>query len=196
MQARYYDPVIGRFYSNDPIGFRDVHSFNRYAYANNNPFKYVDPTGMASKTATGQAFERKRCKQTGDCDAEDKANKSKKQADALDISFRVLPEQDLPSLPSRGDQFSQSGCARNAVFEKCKANAEGYLYLLNGARGKLERTPLTLATKRLIISLSKTSVCLQYCGAPKNGKSHPDPDLLVPPVSQEIKDLIKGVKND
>ena len=48
MQARYYDPVIGRFYSNDPIGFRDVHSFNRYAYANNNPYKYVDPTGMCS----------------------------------------------------------------------------------------------------------------------------------------------------
>ena len=45
MQARYYDPVIGRFYSNDPIGFRDVHSFNRYAYANNNPYKYKDPDG-------------------------------------------------------------------------------------------------------------------------------------------------------
>ena len=48
MQARYYDPVIGRFYSNDPVGFRDVHSFNRYAYANNNPYKYVDPSGMCS----------------------------------------------------------------------------------------------------------------------------------------------------
>jgi RHS repeat-associated protein len=48
MQARYYDPVIGRFYSNDPIGFRDVHSFNRYSYGNNNPYKYTDPTGMAS----------------------------------------------------------------------------------------------------------------------------------------------------
>jgi len=49
MDARYYDPVIGRFYSNDPIGFRDVHSFNRYAYANNNPYKYVDPSGMISE---------------------------------------------------------------------------------------------------------------------------------------------------
>jgi uncharacterized protein RhaS with RHS repeats len=48
MQARYYDPVIGRFYSNDPVGFRDVHSFNRYAYANNNPYKYVDPDGRTS----------------------------------------------------------------------------------------------------------------------------------------------------
>jgi len=53
MQARYYDPVIGRFYSNDPIGFRDVHSFNRYAYANNNPYRYSDPTGMCSEENSG-----------------------------------------------------------------------------------------------------------------------------------------------
>ncbi|MCL1127827.1 RHS repeat domain-containing protein, partial [Shewanella surugensis] len=46
MQARYYDPLIARFYSNDPVGFADSsHSFNRYAYANNNPYKYVDPDG-------------------------------------------------------------------------------------------------------------------------------------------------------
>ena len=46
MQARYYDPVIGRFYSNDPVGFTgNPHSFNRYAYVNNNPYKYVDPDG-------------------------------------------------------------------------------------------------------------------------------------------------------
>jgi RHS repeat-associated protein len=49
MQARYYDPLIGRFYSNDPLPFRDVHSFNRYAYANNNPYKYTDPTGEAAE---------------------------------------------------------------------------------------------------------------------------------------------------
>ena len=47
MQARYYDPVIGRFYSNDPVGFvpNSMHSFNRYTYANNNPYKYTDPNG-------------------------------------------------------------------------------------------------------------------------------------------------------
>jgi RHS repeat-associated protein len=51
MQARYYDPVIGRFYSNDPVGTLghlvqgNVQGFNRYAYANNNPYKYTDPDG-------------------------------------------------------------------------------------------------------------------------------------------------------
>jgi uncharacterized protein RhaS with RHS repeats len=49
MQARYYDPVIGRFYSNDPVGFNNVHNFNRYAYANNNPYKYTDPDGNNPK---------------------------------------------------------------------------------------------------------------------------------------------------
>ncbi|VAW98248.1 hypothetical protein MNBD_GAMMA22-2437, partial [hydrothermal vent metagenome] len=45
--ARYYDPLIGRFMSVDPVGARegDVHNFNRYAYANNNPYMFVDPDG-------------------------------------------------------------------------------------------------------------------------------------------------------
>jgi RHS repeat-associated protein len=54
MQARYYDPVIGRFYSNDPVGVVEhfggaagIHGFNRYAYGNNNPYKFTDPSGMA-----------------------------------------------------------------------------------------------------------------------------------------------------
>jgi uncharacterized protein RhaS with RHS repeats len=70
MQARYYDPVIGRFYSNDPVGVMGhdsaVHGFNRYAYANNNPYKYTDPTGEIPlvvvaiwilKEAGGEVFE-------------------------------------------------------------------------------------------------------------------------------------------
>ncbi len=56
MQARYYDPVIGRFYSNDPVGFKNIHNFNRYAYANNNPYKYTDPDGRDA-TGIGQRLD-------------------------------------------------------------------------------------------------------------------------------------------
>ena len=48
MKARYYDHNIGRFLSNDPVGFTSDQPmmFNRYAYANNNSYTYVDPDGM------------------------------------------------------------------------------------------------------------------------------------------------------
>ena len=48
MQARYHDPVIGRFLSIDPVGFSEAkpYSFNRYSYVGNNPFAGTDPTGM------------------------------------------------------------------------------------------------------------------------------------------------------
>ncbi|RQP24788.1 RHS repeat domain-containing protein [Piscinibacter terrae] len=50
MGARYYDPVLGRFLGVDPRGVdpNDLFSFNRYAYANNNPYRYVDPNGRSA----------------------------------------------------------------------------------------------------------------------------------------------------
>ena len=47
MGARYYDPSIGLFMSMDPaaINPNDPRTFNRYNYANNNPYLYVDPDG-------------------------------------------------------------------------------------------------------------------------------------------------------
>ncbi|MBC3833399.1 hypothetical protein H8K33_17975 [Undibacterium amnicola] len=50
MQQRYYDPVAGRFLSTDPVltDYNTGASFNRYTYALNNPYKYVDPDGRES----------------------------------------------------------------------------------------------------------------------------------------------------
>ena len=47
MQQRYYDPAIGRFLSNDPVSTNSNNgaSFNRYNYANNNPYRFTDPDG-------------------------------------------------------------------------------------------------------------------------------------------------------
>ena len=53
MQARYYDPVIGRFLAEDPVTMMDMDMhpgyFNRYAYTLNDPINLTDPTGMCSE---------------------------------------------------------------------------------------------------------------------------------------------------
>ena len=51
MQARYYDPIIGRFLSIDPVGFSPARPdmFNRYAYAANDPVNMFDPDGRVCK---------------------------------------------------------------------------------------------------------------------------------------------------
>lgn len=49
--ARFYDHELGRFTGIDPVGslatVDNPMMFNRYAYGNNNPYKYVDPDGRA-----------------------------------------------------------------------------------------------------------------------------------------------------
>ena len=47
MNGRMYDPLLARFLSPDPfVQMPDFsQSFNRYSYALNNPFSYVDPSG-------------------------------------------------------------------------------------------------------------------------------------------------------
>jgi RHS repeat-associated protein len=49
-RARYYDPQIGRFITQDPFegNLNDPSSLHRYLYVNNNPINKTDPTGLHS----------------------------------------------------------------------------------------------------------------------------------------------------
>jgi len=53
MKARWYEPELGRFLSPDPVQYQPGNptSFNRYAYANNSPYMFVDPDGRAGEFA-------------------------------------------------------------------------------------------------------------------------------------------------
>ena len=48
MNARIYDPLLGRFLSSDPYVQAPEHSqsFNRYSYCMNNPLVFVDKDGQ------------------------------------------------------------------------------------------------------------------------------------------------------
>jgi RHS repeat-associated protein len=49
-RARYYDPVLKRFISGDPIGIEG--GLNLYRYVSNNPTMYADPDGLMETTVT------------------------------------------------------------------------------------------------------------------------------------------------
>jgi RHS repeat-associated protein len=50
MQARYYDPGRGGFLSVDPVtpSPGNLFNFNRYDYANDNPYRFTDPDGRST----------------------------------------------------------------------------------------------------------------------------------------------------
>jgi RHS repeat-associated protein len=58
MQQRYYDPIAGRFLSQDPVTTDAAtgSAFNRYAYAQNNPYRYTDPDGREPGDAAKQTY--------------------------------------------------------------------------------------------------------------------------------------------
>ena len=56
LNARYYDPSIGRFISPDVLTILDetrgqINGLNLYMYCNNNPIMYVDPNGCFAISA-------------------------------------------------------------------------------------------------------------------------------------------------
>lgn len=55
--ARFYDPAIGRWSVNDPLG-EMYYDQSGYSYGMNNPIRYTDPTGMTARdTVWGNVFD-------------------------------------------------------------------------------------------------------------------------------------------
>jgi RHS repeat-associated protein len=75
MNARWYDPQIGRFVSADTIvpQASNPQAFNRYTYGYNNPLRYTDPTGHDPlDQAWEEAFEAANGRQPTDQDRQDR----------------------------------------------------------------------------------------------------------------------------
>ncbi|USG64630.1 RHS repeat-associated core domain-containing protein [Brevibacillus ruminantium] len=55
LRARYYDPAVGRFISEDTYKGQvgNPLSLNRYTYVSNNPLRFIDPSGHVAAEAAG-----------------------------------------------------------------------------------------------------------------------------------------------
>ena len=58
MHARFYTSAFGRFFSMDPIGgnLESPQTWNRYAYALNNPSNFTDPSGLCTIVYQGVTY--------------------------------------------------------------------------------------------------------------------------------------------
>lgn len=54
--SRMYDPSLGRFTSADSIVPAGVQGYDRYAYVQNNPLRYTDPTGHSVDCGLGDPY--------------------------------------------------------------------------------------------------------------------------------------------
>jgi RHS repeat-associated protein len=79
MNARVYDPVLGRFMAADPVTVTpyDAQSLNRYSYVDNRPLSLTDLTGLAPKSSScGQGMTDHDCKSMDANDRTDGGTKS------------------------------------------------------------------------------------------------------------------------
>jgi len=114
-RARYYNPAMKRFISEDPIGFwgGDV---NFYAYVGNNPVNWVDPYGLLGWDTIGRWFGKQAAKQIGKW-----------------FGKKIMPDKGL-NMPYEGDddndgtlnfmdpdsEYCQVNCTRPSEPSKCK----------------------------------------------------------------------------
>jgi RHS repeat-associated protein len=136
MQARYYDPVVGRFLSIDPEGPQDgvPGSFNRYAYALNNPYRYVDPDGRwAEDTVIGVASV-----SIGAYSLGRNVSDGNWSAAAVDVGGLVLDgvAMALPVVPAAVGLAIQASRASSQAAQGAKSLARMSGQLRDAAKGK------------------------------------------------------------
>ncbi len=131
--ARYYDPTLGRFMGIDSAGFKEenLHSFNRYAYGNNNPYKFTDPDGNAVETIVDAIS-------FGISLAEFKANPTLLNGAALAYDGLALAVPILPGGAGLGLKAIK-GADRAADALRTADKTENAAKYSGGAYGKLDR---------------------------------------------------------
>jgi RHS repeat-associated protein len=129
MQQRYYDPQIGQFLSVDPVTpySKPVAHYNRFRYANGNPYKFVDLDGRCAASRIAAACESRGMGAKTAIEAGWTRNKRTKTADQV---IRTV-ERRLESREG-GNRFKNVDAAAN-YFRNSFAKVGTFLQLEFGA---------------------------------------------------------------
>jgi RHS repeat-associated protein len=118
MQQRFYDPVAGRFLSIDPVT-TDANtggSFNRYAYANSSPYKYVDPDGREVVINGSEEYKRRVSADLAKISSGQRGAKWVEAAEKTPRTIQIVPSPDgknyAQNVPSILDIFRKGSDAK------------------------------------------------------------------------------------
>lgn len=127
MGARYYDPMLGRFLSMDPmqVDFASLYSFNRYAYANDNPYRFVDPSGWDAEPIEGVTITARR----DDVDPWSSWNLTNNSKDHDD------PAADVTEWPTFADAFNERAVEFFGPLSAAADDAVDYWAEVGGVTG-------------------------------------------------------------
>lgn len=103
-RARYYDAKVGRFLSEDPIGF--FGGVNFYRFARNNPVNFTDPRGLAPEGSKCCAAQEKQ-------KIEDAMENTRRIENLQKNGTAILPEDLAGGSVSVG---GVSGCSSNGQY--------------------------------------------------------------------------------
>ncbi len=103
MQARFYDPMLGRFIQPDILvpGPANPRALNRYSYVLNNPLRYTDPTGYCGQSVTDAGYNNL----LGLCGA--------------GTTRSVPSDKNLGALDYIGDDIPTAGCHIMEDYSQC-----------------------------------------------------------------------------
>lgn len=113
MRARYYDPSVGRFISEDPLGV-DGGDVNLYVYVQNNPINGIDPHGL---TPIGCAVTLWKAIETCGLDYKDAWDRALRRQDWCERAWYYCNAVDDPPNPS------PSKCACESLIPATSASA-------------------------------------------------------------------------
>jgi RHS repeat-associated protein len=119
MNARIYDPVLGRFMAADPVTVTpyDAQSLNRYTYVDNRPLSLTDLTGLAPTTSScPQGMTTSSCKQMDPTDRDD--GERKKSEGGRNSSYRWIADDGTRVDRGRVDTGGVVACGRSM---QCKS---------------------------------------------------------------------------
>ena len=133
LHARYYDPMLGRFLSPDPIA-RPGQNLNRYTYGLNDPINMLDPSGLdptcsgSVSNGRGKVFSFVQSCSHGPTPMNDRGD----DPTGLDITSATeppseRPDNDLPypfNDPTFGNPWSRYG----EIFDEAPINDECHVY--------------------------------------------------------------------